>query len=222
MNGCDSTATLNLTINNSSSGLESVTACDSYTWSANGTTYTTGGVYTAVLTNMNGCDSTATLNLTINSIDNTVNVIDDITLEANSSAATSYMWLDCDNNYLAIPGATNQQFTATVNGNYAVQLTENGCTDTSICYTINSVGIDVIKSEKVQIFPNPTNDFVTVSFGNLDVQSIQIMDAHGKLIQTIEVVANDMNIDLSVYGFGVYFFKIQTTNGITIERIVKQ
>ena len=39
--GCDSTATLNLTINNSTATSTSITACDSYTWLANGTTYTT-------------------------------------------------------------------------------------------------------------------------------------------------------------------------------------
>ncbi|MAN49356.1 MAG: hypothetical protein CMD04_00855, partial [Flavobacteriales bacterium] len=41
-----------------------VTACDSYDW--NGTTYTNSGTYTFVTTNASGCDSTATLNLTIN------------------------------------------------------------------------------------------------------------------------------------------------------------
>ena len=30
--GCDSTATLNLTINNSSSSEENITACDSFDW----------------------------------------------------------------------------------------------------------------------------------------------------------------------------------------------
>ena len=60
---CDSTATLNLTINNSSSS-EDVTACDSFDW--NGTTYTESGTYTFATTNAVGCDSTATLNLTIN------------------------------------------------------------------------------------------------------------------------------------------------------------
>ena len=39
--GCDSTVTLNLTINNSSSSSSNVTACDSYAW--NGNTYTTSG-----------------------------------------------------------------------------------------------------------------------------------------------------------------------------------
>ena len=63
--GCDSTATLNLTINNSTSSTTDVTACDSYNW--NGTTYTASGTYTFSTTNAIGCDSgTATLNLTIN------------------------------------------------------------------------------------------------------------------------------------------------------------
>ena len=62
--GCDSTATLNLTINGSTSSTTDVTECDSYDW--NGTTYTTSGSYTYVTTNASGCDSTATLNLTIN------------------------------------------------------------------------------------------------------------------------------------------------------------
>ena len=62
--GCDSTATLNLTINNSDVTTSSVTACDSYIW--DGVTYTSSGAYTNVYTNVSGCDSTHTLNLTIN------------------------------------------------------------------------------------------------------------------------------------------------------------
>ena len=42
--GCDSVVTLNLTINNSNTGVDTQIACDSYTW--NGYTYTTTGLYT--------------------------------------------------------------------------------------------------------------------------------------------------------------------------------
>ena len=49
---------------NNTSSTTDVTECDSYTW--NGTTYDATGVYTFVTTNASGCDSTATLNLTIN------------------------------------------------------------------------------------------------------------------------------------------------------------
>ena len=43
----------------------SVTACDSYTW--DGVTYTTSGTYSNIYTDVLGCDSVHTLNLTINS-----------------------------------------------------------------------------------------------------------------------------------------------------------
>ena len=46
--------------------------CDSYDW--NGETYTASGTYTFETTNAVGCDSIATLNLTINNTDSiTVN-----------------------------------------------------------------------------------------------------------------------------------------------------
>ena len=63
--GCDSVLTINLTVNLGNSGSESVSACGSYTWSATGATYTTSGTHTATLSNVAGCDSVATLNLTI-------------------------------------------------------------------------------------------------------------------------------------------------------------
>jgi adhesin HecA-like repeat protein len=73
-NGCDSIATLNLTINNSTSSFDDVTACDSFDW--NGETYSTSGEYTYQTIGSNGCDSIATLNLTIN---NSTSSFDDVT-----------------------------------------------------------------------------------------------------------------------------------------------
>ena len=63
--GCDSVATLNLTINQPTASLSTASVCDSYVW--NGVTYTSSGTYTKTFTNGNavGCDSVATLNLTI-------------------------------------------------------------------------------------------------------------------------------------------------------------
>ncbi len=65
-NGCDSIVTLHLTINNSVTGEpETATICygETYTW--NGYTYSTEGEYSIVLMNALGCDSIATLHLTV-------------------------------------------------------------------------------------------------------------------------------------------------------------
>jgi hypothetical protein len=66
--GCPDTKTLVLTINNSTSSSQSVTACDSYTWPVTGETYTTSGTYTGTTTNGTGCTENVTLYLTIDNL----------------------------------------------------------------------------------------------------------------------------------------------------------
>jgi hypothetical protein len=61
--GCDSAATLNLTIKKSTSSWTDILACDSAFY--NGTTYKTNGQYIFHTINTAGCDSTSVLNVTL-------------------------------------------------------------------------------------------------------------------------------------------------------------
>jgi len=63
--GCDSTATLVLTVKYPSSSTTTASICMGGSYTFNGTTYSSAGTYTAQLTNAAGCDSTATLVLTV-------------------------------------------------------------------------------------------------------------------------------------------------------------
>jgi uncharacterized repeat protein (TIGR01451 family) len=63
--GCDSFITLHLTIINTSVSTTSATICNGSFYTFNGNNYSTAGSYTAHLTNYSGCDSAATLVLTI-------------------------------------------------------------------------------------------------------------------------------------------------------------
>ena len=64
--GCDSIVTLNLTIIQSTSGTDVLTACDTLTW-IDGITYSaSNNTATHTLTNAVGCDSVVSLDLTIN------------------------------------------------------------------------------------------------------------------------------------------------------------
>ncbi|MEO5775254.1 MAG: YDG domain-containing protein, partial [Flavobacterium sp.] len=66
-NGCSAVSSATaVTVNQPTSSSETVSACDTYTWSVNGTTYTSSGTYTSVGTNAAGCTDTKTLVLTIN------------------------------------------------------------------------------------------------------------------------------------------------------------
>ena len=114
-----------------------LTACDSLVW--NGINYTSSGIYNQILTNLSGCDSVVTLDLGIISVDTSVSyVISSSTLTALAPNAT-YQWLDCNNNNTPVAGETNQNFSPTSNGNYAVEVTQNGCTAISNCYQINNL-----------------------------------------------------------------------------------
>src|SRR6202000_636669 len=66
VNGCDSIATLNLAVNSTVTSTTNVSVCPSalpYSW--NGNNYTAAGSYNVTLVNAAGCDSIATLNLTV-------------------------------------------------------------------------------------------------------------------------------------------------------------
>ena len=85
--GCDSIISLDLTINESSTGTDTQTAVDSYTW-IDGITYTmSNNTATYILTNNNNCDSVVFLNLTIkNSSFIDVNKNNEIKLFPNPSS----------------------------------------------------------------------------------------------------------------------------------------
>jgi len=68
------------------------------------------------------CKYAASPNYTITNSNNT--------LFANLTGA-NYQWVDCDNSNAPISGATNQNYTPTSNGNYAVEVTENTCNSIS-------------------------------------------------------------------------------------------
>jgi gliding motility-associated-like protein len=66
--GCDSTATLNLSVSSVLTSTTNVTVCSAtlpYSW--NGTNYPAAGTYTSNFTSGGGCDSVATLVLTVDS-----------------------------------------------------------------------------------------------------------------------------------------------------------
>ena len=206
--GCDSTLILDLVINDSSSGSESVSACDSYLWPTNGINYFTSGSYVHVLPNQANCDSTATLHLTIVEIDASVTTSGD-TLSANQAWAT-YQWLDCDDALAPITGATNQDFVATKTGNYAVVLSLNGCVDTSDCAYIFVVGQNELHAESnFRVYPNPSKgSFVLEGGSNPGQFNFRVWNLMGQEVETkVKREENRITIDVPA-SKGVYFLEV--------------
>lgn len=222
-NGCDSIVTLDLTITNSAMYTDVHTACDTFTW-IDGVTYSASNntaTYTFPGGAANGCDSIVTLDLTINAPDVSITT-SGVTLTVGEAGAT-YAWLDCDNNNTPIAGETGQSFTATANGNYAVEVTKNGCTDTSACTAVTTVSIDDITSlENIVIYPNPVKNTVNVDLGNVNNASISLLDMSGKEL------FNKEKVEDAVYTFemnqapGVYFIRVRSNENVKLFKVIKE
>jgi ribosomal protein S11 len=203
-------------------GTDVQTACGSYIW-IDGNTYTSSNnTATFTLTNASGCDSVVTLDLTINSVDITTSLTG-LTITATNPNAT-YQWLNCDSNYAAISGETQQTFTATTNGNYAVELTENGCVDTSSCVSITTIGIvENDFGNGLLIYPNPTSGNFTIDLGaSYENTQILITDLSGKVVQSQNVRQGQV-LNLSIEEpAGIYVVSIQSGNQKAVIKMVKE
>lgn len=220
VNGCDSIITLNLIINNTTGSIVNETACNEFLF--NSTMLTSSGTYYDTLNSISGCDSIITLNLTINSADTGVTQ-SGTTLTANA-VGSSYQWLDCNNNYAVLTGEIGSSFIANQNGSYALMITENGCTDTSLCFTINSVGVLNQGVNNDKLYPNPTNSIIYFSTEEYkNITELRILSIDGRLIYKINTITNNgLIFDLSNYKNGIYVIEIYREGTKNVYPIVKQ
>jgi len=137
-----------------------------------------------------------------------------LTISAVNSNAT-YQWIDCSNN-MPIAGETNQDFTATANGDYAVILTENGCSDTSACVLIDNVGINSLDIETLALYPNPTIDGTFTINLEGQIKSIVLIDMMGRKIQ-VPVDLDEKSVDGSNLESGKYIVQVTTGDDKTIH-----
>jgi len=222
--GCDSLVTTTVNVPPIYAMVDSASICsgDSFTFpdGATITNITSTLIYTSALSSINGCDSVITTTVDIIGVDTMVAMSNE-TLTANASGAM-YQWLDCGNGYAPMVGDSGQSFTATVNGSYALAITQNGCTDTSGCFVILSTGIEANGMSVVVVYPNPANDQLFVNTGNVSSGTMELIDVTGAVVRRVQFTGNVFAVDLSDLASGIYFVGINTAEGRTVQKIVKE
>ena len=220
--GCDSIVALDLTILKSTSGEDTQVACDSYTW-IDGQIYTeNNNTATYTLTNAAGCDSIVTLNLNIVRIDKSLANNDSTIIAIQENA--DYQWLDCDNGYLNISGAKDQSYKISRSGNYAVEISQMGCIDTTDCFSLNLVGIIETNFENnITVYPNPTSGLITVELNSIqDKIETKIYDIKGRFIGDKTFIhTNNFLLDINEAP-GTYFVEIKSDKKKATLRIIKE
>ena len=155
--GCDSIVTLNLTINQGSTGTDIISSCDSYTW-IDGITYTaSNNTATHTLINSAGCDSIVTLDLTIGTNVNAGNIsganfiaVGSISLLTSDGDAGG-VWTSSDNTVATVDsitgevtgisqGITSIEYTVTGSGSCSSQVSNYSIAVSLENITINDGG----------------------------------------------------------------------------------
>ena len=197
--GCDSIVSLDLTIHSSSTRTDIRTSCDSLYWINGVTYYVSNNSDSLVLQSSNGCDSTVFLDLMITHVDTSV-VQDSMRLTAEATNA-SYQWINCQTG-VHIPNETGAIFMINDTGRYAVEITQNGCVDTSDCFSFIHVGMVEADFDNVIIYPNPVTNELHIESIKGKLQNVKILDATGKLVRDVQ--NNFETVDVSSLAKGWY------------------
>lgn len=204
---------------------ESIEICQGDSVLIGGDWQTIAGAYSDTLLGADvfGCDSIVNTTLLVNLVDITTTTLAE-TITANASSPATYQWIDCNNENALIAGETGQSFTATANGDYAVVVTENGCSDTSACVIIHTVGFEshTIQSP-ISVYPNPATENVYVVMDKLEPSTqLQLVDNLGRIVYQIKPTNNTSIIDLISLPKGVYILIINTEKNTFNRKIIKQ
>lgn len=207
------------------------TAPFTYDWDMDGTGDTddnpteTGvgaGVYYVTIIDANGCTVTDSATVVDGpTVDVSVTATaTDITAVA-SGAGITYVWLECPA-YTAA-GSTDQTFAPTANGSYAVEITDNGCVDTSACTDITELGFEATNELSFEVYPNPANDFITIVLNGVEANVIiELIDIQGRTVQSFNATATKQTINVADFSKGVYFVSARSAEGLITKKVIIQ
>jgi hypothetical protein len=126
-----------------------------------------------------------------------------------------------------IPGATEQNYTANVSGEYFDIVSINSCnSDTSNVIDVTVVNIAGISRDAFSISPNPASDFIRVNWGNCTSKNVQLIfyNSVGQFIDEYEInCSNNKNlktIDIGHFKNGLYFINLKNGTINDVKKII--
>ena len=150
-------------------------------------------------------------------------VIIDVTITStganlvSNQAGGTYQWLACPA-LTPVTGETAQTFAAVPEGNYAVEITLDGCVDTSACQEVH-LGVDNLIELGLNIYPIPAADNLTLELAEGN-GTFTLYSVSGELLSTRQITEGKTTVDLSAYSNGMYIISFENETGIHTTQLI--
>ncbi|MBC8045599.1 MAG: T9SS type A sorting domain-containing protein [Fimbriimonadaceae bacterium] len=221
--GCDSIITLNLQVAENTNSFISEAICEGEIYLFGDIEISEPGIYTSVFTSSAGCDSTVELSLDVEELN--INVLVSSTELIAEAADVTYQWVDCDNGYATIPGATDKIFTPSAGAEYAVIVSTADCADTSACYYFKPVSINALyRFNELRIYPNPASQTITITVSCIIKDAgITLKNVSGETIMQMEHInIMPVTLDISKIPSGFYILELTDEAHTGSIKLVKE
>jgi hypothetical protein len=90
-----------------------------------------------------------------------------------------------------------------------------------VCTTNCTIGVQEATHSGLSIYPNPTNNLLTIKSDNPDRCSVEITSLNGQLVYGGEMEGSSFQIDLTSFQKGVYFITIGSKDFVITRKIIK-
>lgn len=165
--------------------------------------------------------SIQTSNVTIESVPNTDSYVWQI--EPTSAGSISGTGIEATIEWNASFTGTAQIMAAAIN-----DCGQSDWSETALVVVKNTVGIDELKQQSLQVYPNPSNGQFNVVLNNTDAQriSLKVTNMVGKLVYTKTIEVNSSTpiyvLQLNHLPDGVYMIAVEDGKSIGVQRITIQ
>ncbi len=211
------------------------TICEGEVYTENGFNADSTGIFIQTLQSINGVDSIIYLNLKVNktttpnniTLNNILNYIE-LNWEGDEENYIIYK----DNDSLTVTNVRTYQDTNVVEGvNYCYKIKAfNGECESDLsneeCKTFLNINTIETNNFNAYLYPNPTSNKTILRVEGLNEDAlVRIYDHIGRLIKTLEINANDKELEIDVENFtkGVYNIRISnSTTNITKKLVVNR
>ena len=146
----------------------------------------------------------------------------DVTFSDISTGSLAWWWDFGDG---STSNSQNPNHNYTTSGNYQVKLyVENNIKswdEITKTVNVNVLSTAAFSNDFISIYPNPTNDFITLNVTNSSQGTYYIFDISGKIVMQNPIQNKELIIDMTEFSQGIYFIKITTELGSTTKKIIK-